>query len=54
MNDKEFIEVPIAPLKTVASKELSEIVEDELLVEDPVDKSVAQQLINDNTNEAGK
>ena len=48
MSDNEFTEVPLAPLKTVASQELEDEVLKELEVEDPADKTVAQQLLNDN------
>lgn len=48
MNDKEFIEVTLAPLKTVASDKLEDEVRKELLAEDPVDKTAAQQLMDDN------
>lgn len=54
MSDKEFTEVPLAPLKTVASQELEDEVIKELEMEDPVDKSTAQEIINNNTHEENK
>lgn len=54
MSDKEFTEVPLAPLKTVASKQLEDEIAKELSVEDPTDSAKAQEIINNNTNETSK